>query len=442
MVRERKRLMLFSIVFIILWAIFIWAEIPTATENKWEDPSYYNDLDWGTVTNWGNVRWELVDWNSVSDTNLNANSFNSILQNNPSLMTSNPGFLNRFEQRIQNFNENDFAQLNQKTLNTWLNHKSNGKLNIASGGTISGYNGKEVKTTKCEFNPETLPAGQFEIDAEGNLISKSSFNGKFSGKINYNSDSGNLETIGTYVDAKNNVIVCSEKCTISVSEDGTISRIVGTGRINGITVRDLEQVRFNGDLITFKPNQKTSEFSGVRLFSSEDIEYSPKEGNFKGNNFQVIFPGEGKTFEGKNILFLDKEDRKVALLNSGKTTFDFNDCKEDTKFSCISANPDSKRITVTARGSDIKIDGEGYKNIDVNQIEDESIITLMNGPNKVSLFDKNGVHPRMLISDSGLEIRYNYQKEDGTLVTQVSGKDGDQWCVEGKCQECNYCRII
>lgn len=426
----------------------------TQQQQDWNNPDYYNNLDWNSA-DLGKVQWDQVDWNQVDWNNINSDNLNQMLQQNANLF-DNEVFLSKFEEKIKNFQEADFKKLGVEAQKSWLTKKSNGKLTLAEGGGISSYDGVSVATTGergCNFDPNTLPKDvAFEIQKDGSLKPIGKFSGSFSGKVSYDAEKKILISDTSFKDSHNSAFNCQGQCQLEIGEDGTVRKISGEAAINGIIVKDLEEVSFdiNTKIIHARPNQESSTIDGVKLFGTEKISYEPQKKMFRGNNFLVKSTSEDKIFQGKQISFADKEGFKVATLVSGETTFSLNGCSASAKSgatSCIAANLEKSSLNILAKNSEIILDvgldaadpsKSKYKKIEVQEITDNSKVTLKKGAEKVASFDKKGLHPRLPLQKTDLEIKYNHRLKNGKEVTQVSGAEGDALCSGEECSNCNF----
>lgn len=438
---SKKMVILFLFYLIIQ---FSWGQEPMNQANVWENPDYYNNLDWNNA-DWDKVQWERVDWNTVNWESINSANLNQILDNNPNLF-DNGVFLAKFEDKINNFKSEDFSQVGREALNSWLGKKTGNSLSLAEDANVKSYKNGEIVTdgTKSStFEIDKLPAGTtFEILSDGSLMAKDDFKGVFSGKLVYDPANKVFITDGQFTDQNKNQLFCIEvQCRIEVSKDGTVNKLSGEGTINGISAEDLGSIIIDGGKIFAMADQKNSMVAGTKLFSHEKIAYDPANKKFDGNNLLVKKTDDETVFSGKQISFLDSKGNQVATLIEGETRFSTKACFV-TIVSCISGNLETGKISVYAVNSQITIDGKDYLEIELGEIKDDSQVTINKGGLNIGSCDKTGVHPRVALDQTGLKISYNHHLEDGTIADQVSDAEGDKLCISESCEEQNFVCVM
>jgi hypothetical protein len=324
---------------------------------------------------------------------------------------------------------------NPQAKERWL-EKQYGIAMTSSSTKIESYDGNRLTTSQADFNPEELPPGQYEIQTDGRLEREGA--GAFGGAIVV--IDGNLITDGSFQDTAQNRYNCQVGCLLHVNADGVMNQIEGEAEVQmgtiSIPVRYLKQVTIDGGLLMALPYSERSMIDEAKLSSVNLISYDVEGKILEGSDI-IVYKTDSKTlFMGSNIEFSDSKGRSVANLNFGETRFSRRGCSVAP---CISATENT--IQVLAKGSEVSINGEGYQNVLVSQISDDSKVTLIEGSSILAKFNKNGMHPRPGMGKSELDVKYGYERK-GKKATTHASTAGMEVCVEKDCSKATFGCII
>lgn len=435
-----------SLITIIIISGIIFAQSPDSSDpwsNDNFEQSFRDNPAIGFAQN-SDKAWEALDSNPslMSDTEVLTTAFAedparavNVLNKNPSLL-DDAFVLETLDTQVKGNIKllNDNPAVKEK----WLQQKYGIGL-VSTDTVIKSYDGATIETETVSFKPEELPKEpkgvKYKLQEDGSLKAEGGYEGSFYGKVEFKD--GALITDNKFVNSDKNYFACTFACSLQVSKNGLVIRIIGEGKVNEIPVKDLESVSVLQGAIFATPNQKDSKIGGVGLFGTESVAYNPAEKKFYGDNLMVESTSPDAVFEGKKIKFQDDEGKAIATLFEGKTAFVASEAEcSGKKSSCISADKNTKTIFVSARkNSNMGVDAKaGYDTLKVGDITDDSKVILLKNNKMVATFNQNGAHPRRNPKELGMNIES--MQPDGKNHKIYAG--GYEICDNSVCTKTNF----